>query len=116
LGYKFAIDDFGAGFISLPFIARLVPEYIKLDRSTILHAVSTPQFKEFLAGLVLALQYYATCGIIAEGIETDQELRTVKELGVSLVQGFTFGRPELLTAEPSDSDARHPARKNASNS
>jgi diguanylate cyclase (GGDEF)-like protein/PAS domain S-box-containing protein len=71
LGYKFAIDDFGAG----------------------LQAVSTPQFKEFLGGLVVALQYYATRGIIAEGIETEQELRTVKDVGVSLVQGFLFGRP-----------------------
>ncbi len=93
LGYKFAIDDFGAGFISLPFVARLVPDYIKIDRSTILQAVSTPQFKEFLARLVVALQYYATRGIIAEGIESEQELRTVKDIGVSLVQGHLLGQP-----------------------
>jgi diguanylate cyclase (GGDEF)-like protein/PAS domain S-box-containing protein len=101
LGYKFAIDDFGAGFISLPFVARLVPDYLKIDRSTILQAVSAAQFKEFLAGLVVALKSYATHGIIAEGIETEQELRTVEELGVSLVQGFLFGRPyELKTGDP----------------
>lgn len=79
--------------LALPFVARLVPDYIKIDRTTILQAVSTPQFKEFLGGLVVALQYYATRGIIAEGIETEQELRTVKDIGVSLVQGFLFGRP-----------------------
>lgn len=99
LGYKFAIDDFGAGFVSLPFVARLVPDYIKIDRSTILQAVSASQFKEFLAGLVVALQSYATHGIIAEGIETEQELRTVEDLGVSLVQGFLFGKPYELKAD-----------------
>lgn len=110
LGYKFAIDDFGAGFISLPFVARLVPDYIKIDRSTILQAVSTTQFKEFLASLVVALQYYATRGIIAEGIETERELMTVKDIGVSLVQGFLFGRPYDLKpgapASPTQTRAR----------
>jgi diguanylate cyclase (GGDEF)-like protein len=116
LGYKFAIDDFGAGFISLPFIARLVPEYIKIDRSTILQAVSTPQFKEFLAGLVVALQFYATCGIIAEGIETEDELQTVKEIGVSLVQGYLLGRPRALSREEINPSNQDSAPKKASNS
>jgi diguanylate cyclase (GGDEF)-like protein/PAS domain S-box-containing protein len=116
LGYKFAIDDFGAGFISLPFIARLVPEYIKIDRSTILQAVSTPQFKEFLAGLIVALQFYSRCGIIAEGIETEEELRTVKEIGVSLVQGFLLGRPFALRRDEIDSSGQSSGPKKASNS
>jgi EAL domain-containing protein (putative c-di-GMP-specific phosphodiesterase class I) len=106
LGYKFAIDDFGAGFISLPFVARLVPEYIKIDRSTILQAVETAQFKEFLAGLVVALKYYAKEGIIAEGVETDQELKTVEEIGVSLVQGYLLGKPYAIR---SGNDAVPPA-------
>jgi len=92
-GYKFAIDDFGAGFISLPFIARLIPEYIKIDRSTILQAVSTPQFREFLSGMVVALKSYARDGIIVEGIETEKELEVTKEVGIHLVQGFLLGKP-----------------------
>lgn len=87
-GFRFAIDDFGAGFISLPFIAQLTPDYIKVDRSTILHAVSSKQFKEFAKDLVRALRNYAAAGIIAEGIETEEELQVVKELGIVLVQGF----------------------------
>ena len=95
-GYKFAIDDFGAGFISLPFIARLIPAFIKIDRSTMLQAVSSVQFKEFMIGMIFGLKNYATDGIIAEGIETEKELKVAKELGIFLIQGFLFGKPQEL--------------------
>lgn len=95
-GFKFAIDDFGAGFISLPFVARLLPEYIKLDRSTIVQAVSSEQFSKFLKDLVLAFKNYSKEGIIAEGIETEKELRVAKETGNHLVQGFLLGEPKEL--------------------
>jgi diguanylate cyclase (GGDEF)-like protein len=93
LGYKFAIDDFGAGFMSLPFIARLVPEYIKVDRSTIVEAAGSKQFSRFLADLVRAMRNYSKEGIIAEGIETEQEFEVVRDLGVDQVQGYLTGRP-----------------------
>ena len=92
-GYKFAVDDFGAGFISLPFIARLVPDYIKIDRSTILQAVNSKDFRKFLKDLVRALRNYATEGIIAEGIETEKELQVVKDIGIYIVQGFLLNQP-----------------------
>ncbi len=109
-GFKFAIDDFGAGFISLPFIAQLIPDYIKVDRSTILQAVASEKFRGFLKDLVRAMRNYVAEGIIAEGvepivesietvaenIETEKELQIVKEIGIYLVQGFLMGRPEEL--------------------
>jgi diguanylate cyclase (GGDEF)-like protein/PAS domain S-box-containing protein len=95
-GYKFAMDDFGAGFISLPFIAQLVPDYIKVDRSTILHAVRSEKFRRFSRDLVQALRNYSTEGIIAEGIETEKELQVVKEMGIYLVQGYLLGKPQEL--------------------
>lgn len=95
-GFKFAIDDFGAGFISLPFIAQLIPDYIKIDRSTILQSVSSMKFREFLKDLVLAMRNYSAEGIIAEGVETEQELQVVREIGPDLVQGFLLGRPHEL--------------------
>jgi EAL domain-containing protein (putative c-di-GMP-specific phosphodiesterase class I) len=96
-GYQFAIDDFGAGFISLPFIAQLIPDYIKIDRSTIVQAVSSDQSSRFLKDLVLALRNYSKEGIIAEGIETEKELQVVRKLGIHLVQGFLMGKPQELT-------------------
>jgi len=95
-GYKFAIDDFGAGFISLPFIAQLVPEYIKVDRSTVLQAVGTEKFRRFSRDLVQALRNYSTEGIIAEGIETEKELSAVRGMGITIVQGYLLGKPQEL--------------------
>jgi diguanylate cyclase (GGDEF)-like protein/PAS domain S-box-containing protein len=95
-GYQFAIDDFGAGFVSLPFIATLVPDYIKMDRSTILKAVTSETFRKFSKDLVRALRNYAKEGIVAEGIETQKELKIVKEMGMHIVQGFLFGKPQDL--------------------
>lgn len=95
-GFKFAIDDFGAGFISLPFVARLLPDYIKLDRSTIVQAVASEQFCKFLKDLVIAFKNYSKEGIISEGIETEKELQISKEIGNYLVQGFLLGKPEEM--------------------
>lgn len=95
-GYKFAMDDFGAGFISLPFIARLVPDYIKLDRATVLQAVSSVKFKAVLKDLIHALRKTSTDGIIAEGIETKEELAVIRAMGVYMVQGYLFGKPQVL--------------------
>lgn len=92
-GFTFAIDDFGSGFVSLPFIAELVPEYIKVDRSAVLQAVSSSAFQEFMIGLIFGLRNYAATGVIAEGVETDQELQVVRKMGITLVQGFLFGKP-----------------------
>lgn len=99
-GFKFAIDDFGAGFISLPFIAQAAPEFIKLDRETVLHAVESKKFRKFAKELVQALLNYTTDGIIAEGIEMERELQVVNELGIHLVQGFIFGRPQEIVEPP----------------
>ena len=95
-GFKLAIDDFGAGFISLPFIAELVPDYIKIDRKTILQAASSMQFRVFLKDMIQALRNYASEGIIAEGVEKETELQMVRDLGINLIQGFLLGRPHEL--------------------
>jgi EAL domain-containing protein (putative c-di-GMP-specific phosphodiesterase class I) len=95
-GYKFAIDDFGSGFVSLPFLARLIPDYIKMDRSTILQAVSSQDFGDFLKDLVIALRKYTKEGIIAEGVETEKELKAANAMGTYLVQGFFLGKPQEL--------------------
>jgi diguanylate cyclase (GGDEF)-like protein/PAS domain S-box-containing protein len=98
-GFEFAIDDFGAGFVSFPFIAEAIPDYIKVDRSTLLQAVSSPKFRAFSKDLVRAIRNYASKGIIVEGVETDQELEVVKELGIDLVQGYLFGKPQSLPVQ-----------------
>jgi EAL domain-containing protein (putative c-di-GMP-specific phosphodiesterase class I) len=96
LGYKFAIDDFGAGFISLPFIAQFTPDFIKIDRSTMLQSVHSDKFRAFLKDLLVAIRNYTREDIIAEGVETDKELKSVGEMDISMVQGFLLGKPKDL--------------------
>lgn len=110
-GFKFAIDDFGAGFISLPFISKLDPDYIKIDRSVILQAVVSTQFRAFLKSIVGALQKDQSISIIAEGIEIEEELRVTREVGISLVQGFLLkekGYPPFPGLETNDHGAARP--------
>jgi len=95
-GYLLALDDFGAGFVSLPFIARLKPDYIKLDRSTVLQAASSKKFKKFTRDIVRAISIYTQRGIIAEGIETENECQVVRDLGINIFQGYLFGKPQEL--------------------
>ena len=95
-GYKFAFDDFGVGFISLPFLADLEPDYIKLDRLTILQAVASDDFRDFLNHVVQGLMHYAPQGIVAEGVESEEELLVAEQMGVHLVQGHLFGEPEPI--------------------
>lgn len=99
-GFRFAMDDFGAGFISLPFISQLIPEYIKIDRSAILQAVASKSFRQFLKELVGTLRNHENSGIIAEGIETEEELGIVQEMEIHLAQGFLLGKPEPITLSP----------------
>lgn len=99
-GFKFAMDDFGAGFVSLPFISQLVPDYIKIDRSAILQAVESKVFRQFLKELVGALRNHEPSGIIAEGIETEEELSIVREMEIHFAQGFLFGKPQAILSPP----------------
>ncbi len=62
-GFQFAIDDFGAGFISLPIIARLSPEYIKFDLSGMVQAVAWEELREVYKDLLVALRNYSRKGI-----------------------------------------------------
>lgn len=91
-GIKLAIDDVGAGYSSLRHILELKPQIIKLDRSLI-----TKIDKRFdLRSMTKALIGFATdmgIKIVAEGIETIDELILLDKLGVNKAQGYLLGRP-----------------------
>ena len=87
-GFKFAIDDFGGGYVSFPFMAKLKPDYIKVDRSVVIQAVASPPFRVFLKSIIGALQKDQAIEIIAEGVETEEDLQAIREVGIPLIQGF----------------------------
>jgi EAL domain-containing protein (putative c-di-GMP-specific phosphodiesterase class I)/GGDEF domain-containing protein len=92
-GYRIAIDDAGAGYSSLQAIAELRPDYIKIDRS-IIHRIDRNKIKEILLETLAVFAQKINCQIIAEGIETFEELEIVRRLGVHFGQGYLLGRPQ----------------------
>ena len=91
-GVQFMIDDAGAGFSSLRHVLGLHPDAIKLDLALTRDIDSDPVRRALAASLVaFAREIGAT--IVAEGIETRQELETLRSLGVTHGQGYYLARP-----------------------
>ena len=91
-GYQIAIDDAGAGYSSLQSIVELRPDYIKVDRSLVNH-IDRDEMKQHLMGTFVGLARKMGIGVIAEGIERQEELEQVNEMGVHYAQGYLLGRP-----------------------
>jgi diguanylate cyclase (GGDEF)-like protein/PAS domain S-box-containing protein len=91
-GVRIAIDDFGTGFSSLGHLRRLPVDLIKVDRSFVQgieHDAKDAAITANLASLAHALGVLA----IAEGIESEGQLESVRKLGCDLAQGFLFAKP-----------------------
>jgi PAS domain S-box-containing protein len=94
-GVRLAIDDAGAGFSSLKHIVRLVPEFIKLDLF-LTRDIDRDPVKRALASAMVTFAADIGARLIAEGVETADELRVLEGLGVDYAQGFFLGRPAQL--------------------
>jgi len=97
IGFKTAIDDFGAGFAGLNLLADFQPDMVKLDMALIRGIDHSPARRAIVAGVV------SMCGqlaieVIAEGIETRDEAQCLSDLGIRLMQGYWFGRPQFERA------------------
>ena len=91
-GYCIAVDDAGAGYSSLQAIAELYPDFIKLDMSIVRDIHNNP-FKIAILEALVNLAAAMNSKIIAEGVETEDELTTVMKLGVGYAQGYLLARP-----------------------
>lgn len=96
MGIALAIDDVGMGFSGLNRILESSPDELKLDASVI-RGIDADPVKQALVDTFSQFGARAGFTIVAEGIETAAELRTVRELGVSLGQGYYLGRPGPLS-------------------
>jgi EAL domain-containing protein (putative c-di-GMP-specific phosphodiesterase class I) len=101
-GFSYAIDDLGIGTNTIDMIPTLKPNFIKVDKSVIWN-LSDPARRDMLARAVLLAR---DCGaqIIAEGIESLQHVRIVRDLGIHLMQGYCFGKPSPVMRSDRDSD------------
>ncbi|HKI85687.1 MAG TPA: EAL domain-containing protein [Thermoanaerobaculia bacterium] len=92
MGFRIAIDDVGAGYSSLQSIAEIEPDYLKFDLSLVRDLHASKIKRDLLSALGdLAAKIGAT--VIAEGIEHEQEFHTLREMGVTLGQGFLLSPP-----------------------
>lgn len=90
-----SVDDAGAGFASLSHVLALEPDFMKLDRSWVTNIDQDATRQALVAGLV----HFAGatgCVLIAEGVERRAELDMLRQLGVTLAQGFFLGRPAAV--------------------
>jgi EAL domain-containing protein (putative c-di-GMP-specific phosphodiesterase class I)/GGDEF domain-containing protein len=94
-GFRFAVDDAGSGYAGLGSIANLEPDFIKLDISLI-NAIDSNFIKQNLVETMVKFANDHGAKVIAEGVERAEEFKTVKELGVHLVQGFFLHRPAAI--------------------
>jgi EAL domain-containing protein (putative c-di-GMP-specific phosphodiesterase class I) len=95
-GYRFAVDDLGAGYASLCALALLEPDFIKLDR-TLIHGASSSRRRVSLLSRIIDFAAEHQIQVIAEGIEEEVDAKCVVEVGCPLLQGYLFGRPERAT-------------------
>ena len=96
-GARIAIDDTGAGFSSMRHILLLQPEIIKLDQS-LTHGVDHDPARRALASSLVSFAKDIGSDLIAEGVETADELQTLERLGAQWVQGFHIARPRALAS------------------
>jgi EAL domain-containing protein (putative c-di-GMP-specific phosphodiesterase class I) len=89
---RLAVDDAGAGVANFHHLVELRPNFVKIDVSLV-RGVDTDLSRQAVVAGILHFASAAECQVIAEGIETDAELSTVTELGVTLGQGYLLGRP-----------------------
>ena len=91
-GVKLAVDDAGAGYASLRHILELRPAFVKLDIGLV-RGIDTDLTRQALMVGLLHFASESAIQTIAEGVETEEELATLRRLGVPLVQGYLVGRP-----------------------
>jgi diguanylate cyclase (GGDEF)-like protein len=92
LGVRLVLDDFGVGFSSLGYIKRLPLSMVKLDRTFVENVTESPHD----AAIVRAVSEMAETigiGVVAEGVETEEQVRVARDLGCGYAQGFHFAEP-----------------------
>ena len=92
LGVCLAIDDFGTGFSSLAHLRRFPVDVLKIDGTFVAGLGREPQDASIVAA-VISLAHALDLETVAEGVETDEQLEILKELGCDLAQGYLFARP-----------------------
>lgn len=100
LGIKVAIDDFGTGYSSLSYLNSFPSDLLKIDKSFIDGMDENDSSKQFVA-MIISIGHVLDLKVISEGVESDEQVEALKNIGCDYVQGYVWGRP----MEPEDAKA-----------
>jgi diguanylate cyclase (GGDEF)-like protein/PAS domain S-box-containing protein len=99
MGCEFALDNFGSGLSSFSTLKTLPMDYLKIDGSFISN-LAADTVNQAMVGAMIELSRTLNFRVVAEHVEDQQSLDTVREMGVDFAQGFIFGRPQPLSMTP----------------
>ena len=105
IGVDIAIDDYGTGYSNVSNLLRYMPKYLKIDRSLISEIQSSPQKQHFVREII-TFSHDNGIKVLAEGVETQEELAASIHLGVDLIQGYYTGRPSAKIVKEIDQNIR----------
>lgn len=94
IGFSLVLDDFGTGFSSLSYLHRLPVDKLKIDRSFVSSMV-TEQSSRDIVGTIIGLSHMLGLSVVAEGVETPEQLKMLREQRCNFVQGYYFSKPIL---------------------
>src|SRR5690606_27172537 len=92
LGFKLSIDDFGTGYSSLSYLVRFPLDVLKIDRSFIQHICSLDD-KQAIVDAIIQMAHRLQMKVVAEGVETGQQVDLLKSLGCDYIQGYYYSKP-----------------------
>lgn len=91
-GVSIALDDFGTGYSGLSYLKRFPIDTLKIDQSFVREITSDPA-SAAIADAIIAMAHRLSLDVIAEGVETPEQCRLLRESGCRLMQGYLFARP-----------------------
>jgi EAL domain-containing protein (putative c-di-GMP-specific phosphodiesterase class I) len=92
LGVHLCVDDFGTGYSSLAYLRRFPVDALKVDRSFVAGLGEDPEDSAIVEAVV-SMAHSLRLSVVAEGVETDEQLARLRDLGCELAQGFYFAAP-----------------------
>ena len=101
-GFRVAVDDLGSGYASLNLLADLRPDFVKLDMELVRGALTDPLRRGIVRAIVRTARDEGI-RVVAEGVETLELARFLADVGISLLQGYYFGRPSPRLGDVSES-------------
>ncbi|UJF25630.1 bifunctional diguanylate cyclase/phosphodiesterase [Planococcus sp. 107-1] len=91
LGFSIAVDDFGTGYSSLSYLSRFPIDQLKVDSSFVKEIVSIKE-NEFIVDAIINLAHSLRLTVVAEGVETPEQVELLTELGCDMIQGYVYSK------------------------